>query len=81
MGRSSSVGDPPERSHVMCWHGMSDQVRTFFSFAFSASSSLPALRDCFCSCFVVNCEPRSDESQLRARPSACKSLAQRQDQP
>lgn len=27
---------------------------TFFSFAFSAVSSLAALRDCFCSCLVVN---------------------------
>lgn len=41
--------------------GVDDEQRTFFSFAFSAVSSLAALRDCFCSCLVVNC--------VRERPS------------
>ncbi len=30
-------------------------ARTFFSFAFSVCSSLPALADCRFSCFAVNC--------------------------
>lgn len=40
---------------------------TFFSFAFSFVSSFAALRDCFCSCFVVNCSTGAVRARVSER--------------
>jgi hypothetical protein len=62
---------------LMFWCIVSDSL-TFFSFAFSAISSLAAFRDCFCNCLAVNLSWKRDSlssfqpvSYLRR---ACRSM-------